>query len=230
MLRSLVAALLLCICIISSAVVAVSEPIDKKISKCSSEDIEAARKNYNIEQNKISRATGHAVRKGLRLELSTGKRVIVLKDDCSEGESYGRYSFERHLTDIGYYLVSVTAYEGGGFLLINDRNGKQTFISGEPQVSPDKKRVLATSMDFMAGYSNKTIAMWRLVLTGLEEEYVYDTLNEKACGASDARWLDNKSVELNLECAVSDTSDLTTKTKARLIMKKGKWDLLKLKN
>jgi hypothetical protein len=208
--------------------VAASEPTNKKISKCLSDDVKDSGKYSFMEQDNISRVAGRVVRNGLRLELHTGKRVVVLKDDCSDGETHVRYSFDRHLTDIGYFLVNVTAYEGSGFLLINDHNGKQFFISGKPLVSPDKKRILITSMDYMAGYSNKTIELWRLTLTGLEEEYVYDTLNERACGASDARWLDNKSVEFTLECAVSDTSDLTTTTKARLIMKKEKWNLLKL--
>jgi hypothetical protein len=208
---------------------AFSDAIDKKISKCPSEDINDARKNYAIEQVKISRTGGRVVRDGLRLELRAGKRLVVLKDDCSDSESYARYSFEGHLTDISYLLVSVTSYEGGGYLLINERSGTQESISGTPLVSPDKKRIVTTSMDFMAGYSNKTIEVWRLTVAGLEEEYSYDTFKENVCGASNARWLDNKTIEFTFKCAVSDTSDLATTTKATLIMRRGKWELLKLK-
>ncbi len=204
------------------ALVSASEAMDKNLSKCPKEDIKDARKHYSEEQANIARAAGKVVRKGLRLELRTRDRLVVITDDCTNGESYARYSFVSHIADSGFYLISVTGWEGHGFDLINDRNGEITKLEGNPVFSPNRKRFVTMSMDLEAGYNDNSIQIWQLDSAGPKLEYQTDA--GAAWGPSDPVWTDNRTIAFKKNTLIEAGAKYQS-SPALLIQKGNTWEI-----
>jgi hypothetical protein len=169
-----------------------SDSRDNNLSKCPYDDMEKARNTYFREIANLSPGGGRALRNGLRLELQTRDRFVVLEDDCSAEESSIRYFFVSYLADIGYFHVKATLYEGRSFLLVNDESGEKTWLKAPPVISPDKKRFVTMSMDLEAGYNPNEIKVWRLEASGPELEYSANFGEQ--WGPSDPVWKDEDTI------------------------------------
>jgi hypothetical protein len=165
---------------------------ENNMSKCPYDDMEKARNTHIREIANLSPAGGRALRNGLRLELQTRDRLVVLEDDCSAGESSIRYFFASYSADIGYFHVKASLYEGRAFLLVNDKSGEITWLKAPPVISSDKKRFVTMSMDLEAGYHPNEIKVWRLEASGPELEYSAN-FGEK-WGPSDPVWKDGDTI------------------------------------
>ncbi|HEX2095340.1 MAG TPA: hypothetical protein VHG28_23290, partial [Longimicrobiaceae bacterium] len=128
-----------------------------------------------VERAALARSGGRARRSGGRLEIAAaGGRVIPLANDTTEGERYVRYRYREYLEEIGYHLVEVGFYEGGGFVLVSAATGDETHLHGSPVVSPDRARFVAVSVDLVAGYDPNGIQVWRLTGAGPRLEWGVD--------------------------------------------------------
>ena len=144
-----------------------SKSVDANLSQCPQENAKVARQRSAEEQASITRSSGKVVRRGTTLELRSRDRLVVLRDDCTNGEAYARYTFSSFLSESGYYLISITGWEGSGSFLISDRTGERTNIEGSPVFSPDGKRFITLSMDLEAGENDNAIQIWRISSAGL---------------------------------------------------------------
>lgn len=185
--------------------------------------MESARKRSISELANISPAGRRILRKGLFLELHTRDRLVVLEDNCSGNESSIRYFFEAHLTDIGFFHVKATLYEGIANLLVNDKTGKKTWLKAPPVVSPDKKRFVTMSMDLEAGYSPNEINIWRLEESGPELEYS-ENLGEE-WGPSDPVWKDKETIGFKKNVLNPESPGQVISTRALLLRKGKKWEI-----
>jgi hypothetical protein len=144
-----------------------------------------------LEKQLQSSMKAYFSRKGkvLTLFLSNGK-TVKLKDFEKEGE-LTEYSFEGYLENFEYYLVRIQFYEGGGYLLINRKNGFQKYISGKPYLSPDKTKLMTINVDIEAGYDFNGIELLSFSGDSLKTDCV---ININNWGPDKMKWNSNKEV------------------------------------
>jgi hypothetical protein len=211
------------LCSLPHPSISASESPENNLSKCPQDDMESARKRYITELANISPGGTRILRKGLLLELHSRDRLVVLEDNCSGNESSIRYFFESHLTDIGYFHVKATLYEGIANLLVNDKTGKKTWLKAPPVISPDKKRFVTMSMDLEAGYNPNEINIWRLEQSGPELEYSENIGGE--WGPSDPVWKDKETIGFKKNALNPESPGQVISTRALLLRKGKKWEI-----
>ena len=62
----------------------------------------------------------------------------------------------------GYFLFETSFYEGGGFLLVSDRDGSQTQLSATPHFSPDGSSFTVVSGPTVAQDGSNAVEVWDL--------------------------------------------------------------------
>jgi len=200
-----------------------SEVSDSNFPRCPYDDLEKARIPYGRELANLSPAEGRTLRSGLRLELRSRDRLVVLEDDCSSTESAARYFFESHLVDIGYFLVKADLYEGRAFLLVDDKTGEKTWLNAPPVISPDKRRFVTTSMDLEAGYNPNEIQVWRLEPSGPKVEYSANFGEQ--WGPSDPFWKDSDTISFKKNVLHPGSPNQFLSTPAIMQRKENQWEI-----
>jgi hypothetical protein len=221
--RPIVLFLLLVSGFLSPPHVLASEISESNFPRCPHDDREKARTAYSRELANLSSAGGRALRTGLRLELRSRDRLVVLEDDCSSTESAVRHFFESHLADIGYFLVKADLYEGRAFLLVNDKTGGKTWLKGPPVISPDNRRFVTTSMDLEAGYNPNEIQVWRLAPSGPELEYSANFGEQ--WGPSGPSWKNKDTISFKKNVLHPGSPDQFLSTPALLQWKENQWEI-----
>jgi hypothetical protein len=145
-----------------------------------------------IEKFQLRHYAEYVTRKDGRLEISLKSgEVKVFKDTLSESYTDVAYSFRAYLKAIGYFLIAVQFYEGGGYLMINDNTGKEFFILDLPTISPSKQRLVSSSN--YAEIEDSGIQIWRLTSNEMVLEWSIESAD---WGAKNAIWLDDKTISL----------------------------------
>ncbi len=161
-------------------------------------------------------ATGGRVsRTGDSLVIRGAAAALVLEDDTTEGAGTRVYRYDRHLAEIGFHLVEIGLYEGGGWLLVDARTTDQTPILGPPAVSPGRTRFAAASVDLEAGYDPNGIQIWRLRDGAPTLEYGLD--GGDSWGASGPVWRGENDLDFTRHDRAPDPSQSLT-TRMRLTL------------
>lgn len=177
-----------------------------------------------VEQGLIAASGGQVRREGGTLAFRTASgRSIVLEDDRTEGDRYVRHFYQGFLPEIGQHLVRVGFYEGGAWLLVGAAEADQTILVGAPVVSPDRSRFAATSVDLVAGYDRNAIQVWRIVSGRPRLEWGVD--GGDVWGASDAVWIDARTVEFTRHVNPDGDPYHTEKIRTRLVLGDGGFTL-----
>lgn len=87
----------------------------------------------------------------LLLKLN-GQMKAYMNDSKIESDSYTEYHFISKFEKPNYYLLKVYYYEAFSYLLVNAITGKETYICGEPAISPDLTKIAASCFDLQAGF------------------------------------------------------------------------------
>ena len=123
-----------------------------------------------LEANVLAHAGARAKREGDALSLTTehgGPVVLTNKPGC-EDETEDNCIFFTLAADLASrhaYVVAISFYEGSDFLLIDDRSGRRTQISGAPRFAPGEDALFVTiDNDGEFDGPNIEIDGWGLVL------------------------------------------------------------------
>jgi hypothetical protein len=119
-----------------------------------------------LEPQALRDAGSSAVRDGpaLRLRLSTGKVVTYRNTpDCAPGGAHEAactaYGLVAHLRGRHLFVLDVRPYEGGSFLLVDDRTGRATELPDFPELSANGRLALiAQNSD---AYGDGGMEVWR---------------------------------------------------------------------
>ncbi len=170
-----------------------------------------------VERELVAASGGGVRRAGDTLHFrGSGGGRLALGNDAAEGERFVRYRYRGLLPEIGQHLVQVDLYEGGGWLLVGAATTDQTHVLGPPVVAPDRSGFVATSVDLEAGYDPNGIQVWSLARGFPRLEWGLD--GGDAWGASDAVWIDARTVEFTRHVNTTGNPDETRKIRTRLVL------------
>lgn len=152
------------------------------------------------ERIRIARFSEHVRREGdmLHLKLDSGAELsFENQTDFGGVEAYAYYEFKEYLADLDLYILDVHFYEGGEYLVISGRSGKNYRMYAYPEVSPDRLHIVAVSQDEMGGGEN-SIRLWRIEKSVLTEEFYYSTYNLGYYNMNSfSKWQNNATVITN---------------------------------
>lgn len=134
----------------------------------------------------------------LVLKLVDGKTASFPLWDEKNDEGF---NFEHYFKEIDYYLLRVQWGEGNCWMLVNRQNGYRRYISGEPYISIDKRKILAINTDLYAGYSFNGIELYTISGDTLKMEFEKET----DWGPSDIKWINDNQFLLKREHFNFDT-------------------------
>jgi len=168
------------------------------------------------------------IENGLRFRLLGGNE-LELNSGASEMDPANEaivmapnYSYRYYIPKMGYFVVSVAYDEGGKYILVNDKSGKQIEIWGYPKPSPDYKHLLVTSTDLEgAGGRANGVQVLSFTEDGLEVIYEKEMQDLEPILP---KWIDDKTIELTLVSPTSASSKIK-KLATLTISAEGEWAL-----
>ncbi|WP_324672982.1 hypothetical protein [Hymenobacter sp. GOD-10R] len=99
------------------------------------------------------------------------------------------YEYIASLPKIGQWLLSVHLYEGGYYVLVDQRTGRRTPIWGPPAISPNGRHFVCGNSDVLAHYEPNGLQVWSAEGT---PRLLWE--RETEWGVQEPRWLDDHSI------------------------------------
>ena len=162
------------------------------VAKPASAEEEEAFLDFRVEEkSRIAHAGPQVQRTGraLRLRPATGLEVRLLNNPV-ENDRYVAYEYVASLPEIKQWLVSVHLYEGGYYMLVDQRNGRRTQLMAPPVISPDGRHFVCGNSDVLARFEPSGLQLWSAEGSGLR--LLWERQTEWGC--TNPRWLDNKTI------------------------------------
>lgn len=103
-----------------------------------------------------------AWREGRVLFLRTDSYPLRSFVDVAGGDLWEIYSYRGRLGDTPYHRIEVGGYEGGDFLLVDERSGLHLSVDADPVLSPGGRRFASASFDLEAGFVANRVSIWRI--------------------------------------------------------------------
>lgn len=151
-----------------------------------------ARHSDAEEARALDATGGRVVRDGCTLRFRTPRGEHTLTSNLTENAEHVGYLYRGALPH-DYDLVEIRHYERREYLLIDKTGLHRTYLVGEPVVSPDRRRVVATSFDLVAGIHPNELQIWRL-----EDQFsawLEISIGSDEWGPSGAIWIDTTTIE-----------------------------------
>lgn len=143
------------------------------------------------ERQRLKKAGPSVHRTGRMLWLHPSKTgPIKLTTNPAEDESNITYEYIASLPTIKQWLVAVRLYEGGYYLLIDQRTGRRTRVWSPPAIAPDGQHFVCGNSDVLARYEPSGLQLW--AMDGGKPHLLWERQTEWGC--TQPRWLDNKTI------------------------------------
>jgi hypothetical protein len=192
MLSSRVLAAVLCCAALVAPGAACGAPLsDAEIGEICGQAEDAAHCGRLVEATQLKRLPNLARREGNALMIllfPSGIATFTDSDDPVAGRSYSLWDY---LDGINAVLVYTTAGEKASFTLLTRANNRRYDLPTEPQLSPDRQRLV--TVDVCQTQCSKEIAIWRITPESLRKELVWN-----AGGWTDAtaKWKDAETLAI----------------------------------
>ncbi len=149
-----------------------------------------AHKQVKKNQQYVSRSANGVV---FRL-LSGERKELKNKSEEEAGKEVASYHYRQYIPQMGFFVVRAHYYEDSGFLLINDKSGRETHIWGYPKPSPDFRHLLVVTSSKINVFQRGELQLWGFTeskgFQKLWEKYLPD--DEPGLGI----WLDSNTAEI----------------------------------
>jgi hypothetical protein len=128
-----------------------------------------------IERRGLAFSSGFAKRDGANLDLTFldgSQRTYEDQDRCEESASVEKchhFYLLVYLPTRNAFLVYETFYEDGQYLLVDNRNGRETELWGLPRFGPDGERFFVATEEY--GTDRTELQMWRRQADGAVLEW-----------------------------------------------------------
>ena len=149
--------------------------------------------DFASEERQRLRTAGKTVRRSgstLWLYPSKAKPLQLRNNPTENPDANVGYEYLSSLPTIHQWLVSVHLYEGGYFMLVDQRTGRRTRIWSPPAVAPDGRHFVCGNSDVLARYEPSGLQLWSVDGTTLR--LLWERQTEWGC--TQPRWLDNKTI------------------------------------
>jgi len=135
-----------------------------------------------------------------------------LNDDFSD--EYIDYHFLGHWDSLKYAIFESGIYEELIYFIYNIENGNKTFLWNIPVLSPDKKFVLTSSFDLVAGFQPNGIQMFEIIEKKIEKEF---EIEFELWGPDSCYWINEN--EVVFKRIILDFDDYSVKNEEYTLMK-----------
>ncbi|MDR6564362.1 MULTISPECIES: hypothetical protein [unclassified Arcicella] len=124
--------------------------------------------------------------------LADGTKKNIATNDTTEGfDTYAVYEFIGVLAEQSQWVFQVNFYESIEYVLIDMHTGKHMPLYGFPVVSPDKKWIISSNADLVAGESENAFNLIQITPQGL---IVKDEVTLKTRGINQLKWINNTTL------------------------------------
>jgi hypothetical protein len=123
----------------------------------------------------------------IEIKLSNGS-MIKLTPDKNKGEA--DFVFEHYFKEHKLLVFRVQWSEGNNYAIIDQTNGKKTYMLGRPFISPDNKFITAINCDIEAQYSDNGFELFQLITGDLKKIWEY---NPQISGPVALQWIDKQT-------------------------------------
>lgn len=135
-------------------------------------------RQYEGEATRIAPFADRVHRAGdtLYLGLEGGDEVKLTNPPtyCDAPEGCIVYGFEGYLSAANSYVIEVSYYEGGEYMLVDASTGAETKIGAIPHIDPSGTRFIAVGTSEMEGELNG-FEMWSLMPAGPRMDWRHET-------------------------------------------------------
>jgi len=148
--------------------------------------------DLTAEERARLRATDRTVQRvgrTLWLRPSAGAPVRFVNNPAESDDNVA-YEYVATIPAIHQWLISVHLYEGGYFLLIDQRTGRRTEVWSPPSISPDGLHFVCGNSDVLAHYDPSGLQLW--TADGPRLRKLWERQVE--WGVSGPRWLDSRTI------------------------------------
>lgn len=147
-----------------------------------------AREKSLLEQHPdLGRRDGNA----LVLNRTDGQ-IELLEDVQEDSRSEGVvYAVHDYLPSIKAVIVHTIFWEGDGYLFVDQKSGRRTYLDAAPVLSPGGHHLVTASMDLATAYNPNRLQIWRLGTSGPELEWEWEA---EDWAPDDPRWLNETTV------------------------------------
>lgn len=143
------------------------------------------------ERNRLTKAGARVQRTGRALRLRpTAAPEVRLVNNPAEDERNVAYEYLATLPTIHQWLVSVHLYEGGYYMLVDQRSGRRTQLMAPPVIAPDGRHFVCGNSDVLARFEPSGLQLWSL--DDKAPRLLWERQTEWGC--TQPRWLDNKTI------------------------------------
>lgn len=159
----------------------------------------------------------------IEMKLGNGKTVL-LKNEYDGGdfdERSVKYEFGGCISVMEMYKFYAAYAETDGYLLVDKKDGTRYFLSNEPEVSPDnKKLVCVRSGEDDSGFYENYLEIWGFSNGKLKREYELKNIN---WGPAAASWKSNTTILV--DAVKYDGTDINKLKPRTLSLVGNKWTL-----
>ena len=164
---------------------------DAEIGEICGQAEDAAHCGRLVESAQLKRLPNLARREGSALTISlfpSGVATFTDSDDPVAGRSYSLWDY---LDGINAVLMYTTAGEKASFTLLTRANNRRYELPTEPQLSPDRQRLVTA--DVCQTQCSKEIAIWRVTPESVRKELVW---NAGGWADATAKWKDAETLAI----------------------------------
>ncbi len=132
---------------------------------------------------------------GYKVTLLSGETRNLVNESQIEAQ-LREYQYLTYYDKLGYFAFRINRYEGGEYILMNDKFGYVTPLQGYPRPSPDYEYVVTTNQDAESGYEYNGIQLFGFIDGGLQ------TIWEKEFGEFEpwmAQWIGKREIQFTLK-------------------------------
>jgi hypothetical protein len=180
-----------------------------------------------IERHKLtelySSANKNLVSRQLKLNLKN-KQTKLIEENPEKGPFY---NFREYFKEIGYLVFHIQKFEGDAYSMISESSAKEFILPGVPILSPNAKKLIATSYDLIAGYDPNSIQVWRISATDMTREMTLDP-EPVNWGPSDASWIDDQTIYFTKNILTEESFPACSVKRMKLVFNGNNWKMFEI--
>ena len=196
------------------------------MKECGGQNLNTFRCARGIEEKLLLGQRFPVKRAGNSLIIRTATKTVRLIDNTSEnGNESIAYSYLGRIGFIRSHIIYVQYYEGGTYMVVNEKSAQAAYPSGFPVVSPNRQHFFSISEALFAGYNPNNVEVWRATSKAAHKVAEF----QPEWGPRSAAWLGSWQIEVSKVCLATPddaAAEINACGKARVLYSNSAWKLI----